>query len=167
MTDTHLEGGCACGAVRYRLTGEPIFVNNCYCTLCQRQTGSTSVVNAFYEQERIAVLAGTLSEHVVPAGSGAPHQIHRCADCGTALFSYYPTLGDLGAGVRVGTLDDPGAAPPDAAVFVGSRMPWVTLPEGLPAFEGYYKPAELLPPERLDRLRALFAKRAATREARA
>lgn len=47
------EGGCGCGAVRYRVEGDPIFVNNCHCTQCQHQTGSTSVVNAFFESERV------------------------------------------------------------------------------------------------------------------
>ena len=49
MADAIREGGCGCGHVRYRVEGEPIFVNNCHCRLCQRQTGSTSVVNAFFE----------------------------------------------------------------------------------------------------------------------
>ena len=40
MASKTLEGGCGCGAVRYRLTDEPIFVNNCHCRLCQRQTGT-------------------------------------------------------------------------------------------------------------------------------
>jgi hypothetical protein len=51
------EGGCACGAVRYRVSGEPINVNNCHCRQCQCQTGSTSVVNAFFEAERVTHLA--------------------------------------------------------------------------------------------------------------
>src|SRR4051812_17077729 len=41
-----LEGGCACGAVRYRLTSAPMFVNCCHCTDCQRQVGSAFVINA-------------------------------------------------------------------------------------------------------------------------
>jgi hypothetical protein len=52
MAETVREGGCGCGHVRYRVEGEPIFVNNCHCRLCQQQTGSTSVVNAFFESER-------------------------------------------------------------------------------------------------------------------
>ena len=58
MADTVREGGCGCGQVRYRVEGEPIFVNNCHCRLCQQQTGSTSVVNAFFESERVTLLAG-------------------------------------------------------------------------------------------------------------
>ena len=161
MASMTLEGGCACGAVRYRLTDEPIFVNNCHCRLCQRQTGSTSVVNAFVESEHLTQLSGETSRHAVKAGSGGDHVIVRCRNCGTALWSIYPRLGELGAGVRVGTLDDPSAVTPDAAIFTESKMAWVTLPEGIPQFEATYNPAELLPPERFARLKVLIERRAA------
>ena len=82
MADAIREGGCGCGHVRYRVEGEPIFVNNCHCRLCQRQTGSTSVVNAFFESERVTLLEGELTDHTVTAGSGGPHVIRRCARCG-------------------------------------------------------------------------------------
>lgn len=147
-----LPGGCACGELRYQVRGEPIFVNNCHCTLCQRQTGSTSVVNAFFEADSIEVTRGTLREHVVEAGSGGPHTICRCTECGTAILSYYPRLGRLGAGLRVGTLDDPAAFRPDAVIFTASAMPWVAVPQDIPAFERTYNPADILPPERLARL---------------
>lgn len=164
MAERVMEGGCACGRVRYRLSGEPIFVNNCYCTLCQKQTGSTSVVNAFFETGALDLLSGEVTRHVVKAGSGGEHAILRCSACGTALWSHYPGLGELGLGVRVGTLDDPGAVHPDAAVFIAERMPWVTLPEGIPSFDAYYKPSEVLPPERFERLLALIRKKAAQGE---
>ena len=160
MSETMREGGCGCGAVRHRVTGEPIFVNNCHCRQCQQQTGGTSVVNAFYESERIALLEGTLREHTVTAGSGGPHVICRCAQCGAALWSHYPRLGRIGAGLRVGTLDDPGSFTPDAVVFVAERMPWVTLPDGIPQFDAYYDATQLLAPDKLARLGKL-AERAA------
>lgn len=156
MSEMIREGGCGCGAVRYRVTGEPIFVNNCHCRQCQQQTGGTSVVNAFFESEHIALLEGELSEHTVTAGSGGPHVICRCAGCGVALWSYYPRLGRTGAGVRVGTLDDPGSLTPDAAIYIADKMPWVTLPEGIPHFEGPYNPLELLGPDKIARLGALL-----------
>jgi len=155
VTESVREGGCGCGAVRYRVTGEPMFTNNCHCTQCQRQTGSTSVVNAFFEMERIELLCGELAESTFTAGSGGPHVIVRCATCGGALWSHYPGMDRHGAGLRVGTLDEPGAITPDAAIFVSEKMPWVALPEGIPAFATTYNFREVLPPERLDRLRAV------------
>lgn len=154
-----LTGGCACGAVRYTLDRGPISVNNCHCTLCQRQTGSTSVVNMFIEAEAVAY-NGAITRHTVKAGSGGDHVIVRCAECGTALWSMYPRLGEAALGIRVGTLDHPGAVTPDAAIFVADKMPWVALPEGIPHFDTFYSPAELLPPERFARMAALVQKRA-------
>ena len=161
MTETVREGGCGCGAVRYRVRGEPILVNNCHCRLRQVQTGSTSVVNAFIEADRVELLQGHLSEHEVPAGSGKPHVMHRCSACGVAVWSHYSRLGRLAYGVRVGTLDEPGSVTPDAAIFTESKMPWVTLPEGVPAFEQAYDYIAFLPPDRSSRLKALAARRGA------
>lgn len=161
MTDSAREGGCSCGAVRYRLIGEPIYVNNCHCRQCQQQTGGTSVVNMFIEAENFELLSGDLTRHTLTAGSGGPHVIVRCAGCGVAIYSEYPRFGALGIGIRAGTLDDPSAVTPDGAIFVAEKMPWVTLPEGIPHFDAYYVQSELLPPERFARFEALLSRRAA------
>jgi hypothetical protein len=159
MTSNRIEGGCGCGAVRYRLTDEPIMVNNCQCRLCQRQTGTASAVNAFIETDRLELLSGELSAHEFKTGSGGTQTVMRCAKCGTPLWSHYPQLGEKAAGVRVGTLDDPSAAGPTAAIFVAERPDWAPLPDGIPALERFYQPgdiAALLPADRLARLQALF-----------
>lgn len=163
MDERSREGGCGCGAVRYRVSGEPVFTNNCHCTQCQHQTGSTSVVNAFFESERLELLSGTLSENAVTAGSGGRHVIVRCAACGAALWSHYPRLGRLGLGLRVGTLDEPGSITPDAVIFTTEKMPWVALPEGIPAFERGYDFREVLLPERLARMGALIERASSQR----
>lgn len=162
MSDgTIRDGGCACGQVRYRLHGDPIMVHNCHCRLCQRQTGSTSVLNAFVETDRIELLTGHLADNVVPAGSGQPHTIRRCAACGTAMWSHYARLGTLGAGLRVGTLDDPDSMTPDVVIFTESKLPWVPLPAGIPAFAQYYDFREVLPLASHERLMALANRRKA------
>ncbi|MGD9812505.1 MAG: GFA family protein [Sphingobium sp.] len=158
MAERVREGGCACGVARYRVEGDPIFVNNCHCRQCQRQTGSTSVVNMFYEAERLTLLSGETSRHVVKAGSGGDHVIVRCASCETALWSHYPRLGEHCAAIRVGTLDDASSVRPDAVIYTGERMPWVALPDDIPAFEQYYSPREVLPEDRFARLKAVAAK---------
>ena len=155
------EGGCGCGATRYSVEGEPIMVHNCHCRLCQQQTGSTSVVNAFFESERITLHTGELTVHILQAGSGNRHTISRCSQCGCALWSYYPRFDSLMSGLRAGTLDDPGSVTPDVVIFTESKMPWVALPEGIPAFERYYDFRETLPPESQARLMALAERRRA------
>ena len=47
------EGGCACGAVRYRLTSDPLFTHCCHCLNCQRQTESAFVINLLIEADRL------------------------------------------------------------------------------------------------------------------
>jgi len=154
MTRT-LEGGCACGAVRYRLTSEPMFVHCCHCRDCQRQTGSAFVLNALIETERVALLSGAPEPVAVPTDSGRPHDIHRCPKCRTAVWSDYGRRGVLRF-VRVGTLDDPAMLPPDVHIYTRSKLPWVTLPAGTPAFEAYYKMSELWPAASLARRRAIL-----------
>ena len=158
MTSETLQGGCGCGSVRYRLSDEPMYVNNCHCHLCQRQTGAGSAVNAFIETDRLEHLSGELQEHEFVTGSGGIQVVVRCAKCGTPVWSHYPRLGRKNAGIRVGTLDNPSAVRPDAAIFVVERPDWAPLPDGVPQFEEYYNPAELLPPRRFERMKALLPK---------
>ena len=136
MTDT-LEGGCACGRLRYRMQSKPMFVHCCHCKDCQRQTGSAFVINAIIETDRIEALAGEAKPTPVPTDSGRPHDVYRCETCRTALWSDYGRRPYVRF-VRVGTLDEPGALPPDAHIFTRSKVPWVALPDGQPAFEIYY-----------------------------
>ena len=154
MTAT-LEGGCSCGAVRYRLASAPMFVHCCHCRDCQRQTGSAFVLNALIETNRIAVLSGDPEPVSMPTDSGRPHDIHRCRSCRIAVWSDYGRRPALRF-VRVGTLDDPAALRPDVHIFVRSKLPWVTLPAGVPAFEVYYDPATLWPAASLERRRAIL-----------
>ena len=58
---TRLEGGCACGAVRYALTAEPLIVHACHCTDCQRLTGGPFVINAWIEKTEVGLLSGSLA----------------------------------------------------------------------------------------------------------
>jgi hypothetical protein len=150
-----LEGGCACGAVRYRLGSEPMFVHCCHCLDCQRQTGSAFVLNALIETDRVAVLSGAPAPVAVPTDSGRPHEIFRCPTCHTALWSDYGRRGVLRF-VRVGTLDDPSALQPDVHIYTRSKLPWVALPAGVPAFEAYYDSAKLWPAASLARRRAIL-----------
>src|SRR3954453_13287952 len=99
------EGGCSCGAVRYRLASEPMFTNCCHCLNCQRQTGSAFVINLLIEADRLELLGGESVAVDVPRDDGSTQRIHRCRVCQVALFSEYggPAL----QYVRAGTLDDP------------------------------------------------------------
>ena len=149
------DGGCACGAVRYRLTSPPMFVNCCHCRDCQRHTGSAFVLNAIIEADRVELLEGKLRAVTLPTGSTEPQVIHRCAACGTAVWSTYG--GRVKSRyVRVGTLDNPACLPPDAHIFTRSKLPWVRLPDGVPAFDVFYDREAIWPAASQERRRALY-----------
>jgi len=147
------EGGCSCGAVRYRLTSDPLFVHCCHCLNCQRQTGSAFVVNVLIEADRVEV-TGEPQLVEVARDDGSTQEIFRCRSCQVALYSTYtyPTV----YFVRAGTLDEPASVSPDVHIFTRSKLPWVRLPEGARAFEVYYDMAKEWPPESLARRQALL-----------
>lgn len=147
------EGGCSCGAVRYRLTSRPMFTNCCHCLDCQKQTGGAFAINAMIETSRIEMLAGEPVVIDMPSPSGRGHEIHRCPQCEVALWSNYGRRTWMRF-VRVATLDDPHAIEPDAHIFTRSKVPWVRLPEGTPAFEVYYDMSRQWTPESLARREA-------------
>jgi hypothetical protein len=153
------EGGCACGAVRYRLEAAPMFVHCCHCRDCQRQTGSAFVLNALIETDRITVLAEDPEPVPVPTDSGRPHRIFRCTRCRIAVWSEYGGRAALRF-VRVGTLDDPAALEPDVHIYVRTKLPWVALPASTPAFAAYYDAKALWPAASLARRSAVFARSA-------
>lgn len=151
-----MPGGCFCGAIRYELTAEPMFVHCCHCQDCQRQTGTAFVLNALIEETCVKVLKGKPEPVLMETDSGRPHDIYRCPKCQTALWSDYGRRPFRF--VRVGTLDQPSKMPPDVHIFTRSKLPWVALPKGVPAFKVYYKTNELWPAKSLARRNAVLGK---------
>ncbi len=151
------EGGCACGEVRYRLTTEPLFTHCCHCLNCQRQTGSAFVINLLIEADHVEVLSGDPQPVDVARDDGSKQRIYRCPTCQVAVFSEYgwPEMWFL----RGGTLDDPSRVAPDVHIFTRSKLPWVALPDSVPAFEVYYDSRKLWPAASLERLDAIRARR--------
>jgi hypothetical protein len=150
---TQAEGGCACGAVRYRLSSEPLFVHCCHCLNCQRQTGGAFVINLLIEAERVEMLVAAPQPVDAPRDDGSVQRIFRCPRCQVAVFSEY-SRPDVRL-VRGGTLDDPTHISPDVHIYTRSKVGWLTLSQGAPAFEVYYNPKQLWPAESLRRLEAI------------
>lgn len=154
-TEQIFDGGCTCGAVRYRMTSKPLFVHCCHCRWCQRETGSAFALNALIEADRVVLLKA--EPHVVhtPTESGKGQKIARCPTCQVALWSNYAGAGDAIRFVRVGTLDEPDRLPPDIHIYTESKQPWVLIPPGVPAVPQYYSRSEYWPEESLARRRAV------------
>jgi hypothetical protein len=152
-----LEGGCACGALRYQLTADPLIVHACHCRDCQRVTGSAFVLNIWIERRFVEAGPAQPKSFKLTAGSGKPHEVFFCGACATYLWSkYYAAPGDTVL-LRVGTLDHPEAITPDVHIFTRSKVPWLDLPKDVPAFEAFYKISDVWPVESQERLRRNIA----------
>jgi hypothetical protein len=158
-----LEGGCTCRSLRFRLTTPPLFVHCCHCRWCQRETGSAFALNAMIEADRVQLLQGTPVFVDTPSASGKGQRISRCPTCQIALWSNYAGAGAAIHFVRVGTLDQPDALPPDIHIYTSSKQPWVILPDGLPAVPEYYSRRAYWPGASLKRLEEVTAARAPRR----
>jgi hypothetical protein len=156
-----LTGGCACGALRYRLTGTPLVGHACHCRDCQRTTGSAFAINLWIERERVECTAGRARSFLLSGGSGKPHEVFFCEACGTTVWSRYDSVPGLSLFVRAGTLDEPGAVEPDVHIFTAAKLPWLKLPDGALVFEKMYEVRRVWPAEKYARLRANIARHAA------
>ncbi len=152
-----LEGGCICGAVRYKVQAPAMIVHCCHCSWCQREAGSAFVINGLIERDRIDLSQGELAHCQIPTASGKGQRVARCGECHTALWSHYAFagIGEKVAFLRVGTLDDPSTMPPDVHIFTAHQPPWLTV-QGK-AFKGYYRSRDVWSEAGLARKRALGA----------
>jgi hypothetical protein len=138
-----MEGRCTCGEIRYRLAGAPFAVHCCHCRSCQRETGSAFVLNGLIEAGLVEVLSGEPESIDTPSDSGRGQKVVRCPTCRVALWSHYGGMGEKAAFVRVGTLEDRDACPPQVHIFTRSKQAWLALPKSTPAFEEFYSRDDL------------------------
>ena len=129
-----VEGGCYCGAVRYKAEGDSVFNAQCHCRECQYLTGGSP--NTF-----MAMPAAGFSYT-----KGAPNSFTRsdidnpvtrefCGECGTPLTTRAPGMADAVI-VKIGSMDDPSQFPgPQVAIFCVDKQSFHCVPEGVPEFE--------------------------------
>lgn len=158
----NLEGGCSCAAIRYRLTASPLIIHACHCRDCQRVTGSGFVINIWIEREFVESTGATPKSFTLKGGTGKGHEVFFCDNCGTYVWSRYHLAPGDALFVRAGTLDKPEAVTPDVHIFTRSKLPWLRLPEGAPAFETAYSIEKVWSPESKERLRRQSQARSAT-----
>lgn len=125
------EGGCLCGAVRYRAAGEPLWVVYCHCRDCRRSIGAPVAAYAGFPAERVIFTAGA------PAAYASSPGVARrfCGRCGTPI-SYE---GERWAGeihLHVATFDAPETLSPTREVFTRERLPWLHLRVAAPDAAG-------------------------------
>ena len=149
----NLEGGCACGTIRYKLAASPLIVHACHCRDCQRLTGGPFVINIWIEKKFVEAGPVAPKSFRLAGGSGKANDVFFCERCGTTLWSRYDIVPSECLFVRAGTLDNPSAVTPDVHIFTRTKLPWVQLPEGARTFLSIYKIEEVWSPESKERLR--------------
>lgn len=119
------QGGCFCGASRYRAEGEPINVRVCHCRMCQRALGA-----AFNARVLMPLDAVTITGPVGRFNSSPVLVRGFCTLCGTSLFTERASAGVVG--LTCGSLDRPDDLWPTDHIWTSSKQAWLTLDDGLP-----------------------------------
>jgi hypothetical protein len=118
-------GRCACGAVTYACTGEPIWMVNCHCRDCQKATGSGYAPLVFLPRAATSV-TGDLRWHAATADSGTIVERGFCPQCGNPMMVTPPRMPEALA-VFAGSLDHPGLHAPRADLFCDRAHAWDTM----------------------------------------
>lgn len=121
-----VEGGCQCGAVRYRLTASPLSVYNCHCKDCQRFSGAGWSMSMIVREGDFSV-TGTTERYDRRADSGNVIAMHFCANCHGWLWND-PPAGGIKV-VRAGSLDDIDWAKPVGNIWTDSKAAWAEIDE--------------------------------------
>ncbi|MEQ1550675.1 GFA family protein [Sphingorhabdus sp.] len=129
---TH-QGGCHCGAVRYKVNGEPQHVALCHCSDCRKSSGAPMVAWAAFTEDQFKLVEG---EPVTFNSSGSAMRSF-CPKCGSGLYyrnaEFLPGIVDI----QSATLDDPEALPPGAHIQTAERLGWMETAHSRPAFERF------------------------------
>ncbi|MDO6712801.1 GFA family protein [Aliiglaciecola sp. 2_MG-2023] len=131
MSNKH-NGSCLCGSVKYELCGEFQSFFLCYCSRCQKDTGSAHAANLFAKSSTLTWLQGE-NEVVSYQHPNTLHQKSFCKICGSAVPTISQEIDSIV--VPAGSLDGPVAIFPTAKIFVGSCANWVTNLSNVTSFE--------------------------------
>ena len=128
-----IEGGCACGKVRFKVTAPFMGMAVCHCTDCQKASGGAAVYVAIAAKDSVVVTQGSPKVYASPGDSGQDVGRAFCADCGTPLYSLLgPELPITP--VKVGALDDASALSPSMHLYTDSAPAWHLMDDTIPRF---------------------------------
>ena len=134
MTEIH-EGGCVCGAVRYRTSAAPKRVSICACRWCQKRSGSAFGTSVYFEKADVAFTQGALETYRLTSDAGRWIDSQFCPTCGTTVTWTLEFLPDC-QGIAGGTFDEPTFwYEPERFVFARSKPDWLAIPEGVEVWQ--------------------------------
>ena len=131
-------GGCACGAIRYEATAEPVLMLHCHCRDCQRSSGGPFSSLVVVPAESFKLLQGPLCFHASQSEAGGMTRRGFCPDCGSPIMGKPDSAPHIVA-IRTSSLEDPSAFSLQMDVWTSDAHPWDHMNTALPKFEKYPK----------------------------
>ena len=136
------QGGCVCGAIRFKAIGEPLRITICHCTWCQRRTGTAFGSEVVFEDSDVTFTGQRARYRHHSDESGRWLDLEFCPRCGSNLgFTLEAAPGIRG--VPAGIFDDPGFIRPDKVttrhVFTRSRRPWADVTPLVETYEMHFR----------------------------
>jgi hypothetical protein len=119
------EGGCQCGGIRYRITGQPVWLAVCHCNECKRQSGGVFGMSLRMHAGDVQLIRGEMKHWTRPADSGGMVVCYFCGTCGTRLWHEPAGSGFLH--IKPGTLDDSSQLAPRYESWTKRKVPWLTI----------------------------------------
>jgi hypothetical protein len=124
------EGGCFCGAVRYRVGAEPVSSGICHCRTCRKIASSPASPFVEFPADAFTFTRGEPIEF----HSSPPVTRTLCGRCGSPL-TYRNDNAPGRVDVMTCSLDNPEAFPPEFHVWAGDKLAWEVVSDELPAFK--------------------------------
>lgn len=113
------EGGCLCSAIRFRISGDPIFSSICHCASCRRASAAPTVAWVTFDRGQVEILTG--KPRVYRSSQGVIRQF--CGTCGSQL-SYESIENPTTIDITTASLDNPNLFPPTLEVWLEHRVSW-------------------------------------------
>ncbi len=133
---TPFAGGCACGAIRYESTAEPVLMLNCHCRDCQRSSGGPFSSFVVVLADGFKLLQGSLRFHASPSEMGGMTRRGFCADCGSPILGKPDGVPHIVA-IRAASLEDPSWFNPQMDVWTCDAHSWDQMNPASMKFEKY------------------------------
>lgn len=115
-------GGCACGALRYEVVGEPVAMNDCQCRQCQRDSGTGHASYLTFSGAEVT-LTGAAASWDFTGDGGTVKRRAFCPVCGTPVYMRFPAMPEIFV-IRAGSLDDPSRYKPDMVFWTDAAQAW-------------------------------------------
>jgi hypothetical protein len=148
------EGGCLCGAVRYRVNAQPMAINACHCRDCRKLTGAANLLMVAVPRDAFHQMSGAVDRFRKRADSGRDVDLVRCAECGTRLW-HEPLASPALLFFAAGTLDDPDWAVPTSHIWIEKAAPGTHFHSDAIQVQGQPATRDVL----FDAFRAVYANR--------